>query len=216
MNRRKFIAGFGSLAAVVAGAVGTNAFTSVKANRTVNVEVAGDDKAFLALQKAEGVNSDPGVNSDAYVNDVSGEVSFDFSSNNGTADLGNGFNKNAVVEIEDLLEVKNQGTQSVHLSIDLADLDISDSSGNNAYVGLAVVANENASGVENENIAFDSDTSGSNVGGDVPDPTDDGPYELGTGESVHLDLTVDTRDFEDTGVSTSGTVTFIADQDSSL
>jgi hypothetical protein len=216
MNRRKFIAGFGSLAAVVAGAVGTNAFTSVKANRTVNVEVAGDDKAFLALQKAEGVNSDPGVNSDAYVNVNGGEVSFDFSSNNGTADLGNGFNKNAVVEIEDLLEVKNQGTQSVHLSIDLADLDISDSSGNNAYVGLAVVANETASGVENENIAFDSDTSGSNVGGDVPDPTIDGPYELGTGESVHLDLTVDTRDFEDTGVSTSGTVTFIADQDSSL
>jgi hypothetical protein len=216
MNRRKFIAGFGSLAAVVAGAVGTNAFTSAEANRTVNVEVAGDDKAFLALQKAKGVSSDPGVNSDAYVNVNGGEVSFDFSSNNGTADLGNGFNKNAVVEIEDLLEVKNQGTQSVHLSIDLADLDISDSSGNNAYVGLAVVANETASGVENENIAFDSDIPGSNVGGDVPDPMNGGPYELSTGESVHLDLTVDTRDFEDTGVSTSGTVTFIADQDSSL
>lgn len=216
MNRRKFIAGFGSLAAVVAGAVGTNAFTSIRADRSVNVEVAGDDKAFLALRKAKGVHSDPGVNSDAYVNVNDGEVSFDFSSSNGTADLGDGFNRNAVAEIEDLLEVENQGTQSVYLSVDVADLDISDGSGNNAYVGLAVVADETASGVENENIAFDGDTPGSNVGGDVPDPTNDGAYELGTGESVHLDLTVDTRDFEDADVSTSGTVTFIADQNSSL
>ena len=215
MQRRKFVIGLGSLAAGGAAATGTGAFTSVEADRSVDVEVAGDDAAYLGLQKAADPNSDPGKNSDAYVDTSGAAVSFDFSSSNGTSDLGDGFNPNAVTEIDDLIEVENQGTQAAYLSVDLADLDISDGSGNNAYIGLAVRADEDASSNLNDNIAFDSETSGANVGGVVPDPTTDGAYELTQGESVHLDLTVDTTDFEGTG-STTGSVTFIADQDSSL
>lgn len=215
MQRRKFLVGLGATVSGSAAAVGTGAFTSVTADRSVDVEVAGDDAAYLGLRKAAGPNSDPGENSDAYVDTSGAAVSFDFSSNNGTADLGNGFNPNAVTEVDDLIEVQNQGTQSAYLSVDLADLDISDGSGNNAYIGLAVRADETASSNLNNNIAFDSGNSGANVGGVVPDPTSDGAYELTQGESVHLDLTVDTTDFEGTG-STTGSVTFIADQDSSL
>lgn len=218
MNRRKFVVGVGSLAAVGATAVGTGAFTSITAGRSINVEVAGDSSAYLALRKAAGPSVDPGENSEAYVDVNNGEVAFDFSDSNGTVDLGDGFNKNAVTEVEDLLEVQNQGTQPVFLSVDAADLDISDGSGNQAYVGLTVVEDEDVPGTLNDNIAFDSTSGEQASGGEVPDPTDSSPsaYELAQGESVNLDLTVDTSDFQDADVSASGTVTFIANQDSGL
>jgi hypothetical protein len=215
MQRRKFIASIGSVAAGAAAVTGTGAFTSVEADRSVDVEVAGDSSAYLGLRKAADENVDPGANSDAYVDDSGSEVSFDFSSSNSTTDLGDGFNPNAITEVDNLIEVQNQGTQSAFLSVDTADLDLSDGSGNQAGVGLAVVDDESATSNLNDNIAFDS--GGSNPdGGSIADPTTDGAYELTQGESVHLDLTVDTTTFDNANVSTSGSITFIADQSSSL
>ncbi|GAA0524266.1 hypothetical protein SAMN04488066_10683 [Halorubrum aquaticum] len=220
MQRRKFVVGLGALASGSAAAVGTGAFTSVEADRNVDVEVAGDDAAYLGLRKAAGPNTDPGANSDAYLDTSGAEVSLDFSSSNGTTDLGDGFNPNSVTEIDDLIEVQNQGTQSAYLSVDLADLDLTDDTGTpegTAYVGLAVREDETTSSNLNDNIAFDSSGDPDPWNGStVPDPSNDGAYELTQGESVHLDLTVDTTDFEAADVSTSGSITFIADQDSSL
>ena len=214
MERRKFMIGLGSLAAGGAAATGTGAFTSVEADRSVDVEIAGDSSAYLALRKAADSSSDPGANSEAYVDDSGAEVSFDFSSGNGSVG-GNGFNPNAVTEVDNLIEVQNQGTQSAYLSVDTANLDLSDGSGSQAGVGLAVVADEGATSNLNDNIAFNS--GGSNPdGGVIPDPTADDAYELTQGESVHLDLTVDTTTFQNANVSTSGSITFIADQSSSL
>ena len=216
MQRRKFLVGLGATVSGSAAAVGTGAFTSVEADRSVDVEVAGDSSAYLALVEAAGDSSgNASPNSAAYADTSGDEVSFDFSSNNGTANLGNGFNPNAVTEIDDLIEVQNQGTQSAFLSVDTANLDLSDGSKNQAGVGLAVVADETATSNENDNIAFNS--GGSNPdGGVIPDPTADDAYELTQGESVHLDLTVDTTTFQNANVSTSGSITFIADQSSSL
>ncbi|SMP02515.1 hypothetical protein SAMN06265347_101204 [Halobellus salinus] len=195
--------------------MGTGAFTSVEADRTVDVEVAGDSSAYLALRKAAGPNADPGANSDAYVDDSGAEISLDFTSSNASVS-GNGFNPNAVTEVDDLLEVQNQGTQSAYLSVDTANLDLSDGSGNQAGVGLAVVADETTGSNLNDNIAFDSSTTPNPDVGVIADPTVNGAYELTQGESVHLDLTVDTTTFDNANVSTSGTITFIADQSGSL
>jgi hypothetical protein len=214
MQRRKFVVGLGSLAAGGAATMGTGAFTSVEADRQVDVEVAGDSSAYLALQKAADENDDPGANSDAYVDTSGAEVSLDFSSGNGDVG-GDGFNPNAITEVDNLIEVQNQGTQSAYLSVDTADLDLSDGSGNQAGIGLAVVADETGSSNLNDNIAFNSNGSNPDAGV-IPDPTADGAYELDQGKSVHLDLTVDTTVFENANVSTGGSVTFIADQESSL
>ncbi len=213
MERRKFIAAVGSVAAGGAAAVGTGAFTNVEASREVDVEVAGDSQAYLALRVAAD-DGTRGANSEAYVDDSGDEVSFDFSGSNSNVD-GNGFNPRAITRINNILEVANQGTQSAFLSVDLAGLDLSDGSGNQAYVALEVADGFDGS-VLNDNVAFDSDTPGSNVGGVVPDPTADGPHELGQGDSVVLNLVVDTTDFQNSDVSTSGDVTFIADQTDSL
>ena len=226
MQRRKFLVGLGATVSGSATAVGTGAFTSVEADRTVDVEVAGDSDAYLGLLKAaneddSGNINDPGANSDAYVKDAGAEVSFDFSSNNTTTDLGDGFNPNAVTVVEDLIEVQNQGTQDVFLSVDLADLDLTDSTGTQAGIELAVSnpddASSNADAQQAANIAFDSSGGSNDPVGNAQSPSS---YQLGKGEAVHLDLTVDTTNFADSNVSntnlTGQTVTFIADQSSSL
>mgnify|MGYP000227021016 CR=1 FL=1 len=51
MKRRTLIAGIGSLTAGSVFAVGSGAFTSVQASRTVTVETAGDNDALLRLQQ---------------------------------------------------------------------------------------------------------------------------------------------------------------------
>jgi hypothetical protein len=225
MERRKFIAAMGSVAAGAAATMGTGAFTSVTADRSVDVAVAGDSSAYLGLRKAAGDSAgNVSPNSETFVSVNGGEVSFDFSSSNSntSADLGNGFNPNAVTVIEDLIEVQNQGTQSAFLSVDTAGLDLSDGNGSQAGVELAVSVPDDTSDtsktadeVLNENIAFNS--GGDNPdGGDVADPTTNGAYELNVGESVHLDLTVDTTVFDNNNVETGGNITFIADQSSGL
>jgi hypothetical protein len=226
MERRKFIAAMGSVAAGAAATMGTGAFTSVTADRSVDVAVAGDSSAYLGLRKAAGDSTGTvSPNSETFVDTTGAEVSFDFSSSNNTADLGNGFNPNAVTVIEDLIEVQNQGTQSAFLSVDTAGLDLSDGNNSQAGVELAVSVpddtsdtSKTADNVLNENIAFDGSGTSNPDGGVVADPTASDPsaYKLNVGESVHLDLTVDTTVFDNNNVETSGVITFIADQSSGL
>ena len=139
----------------------------------MDVEVAGDASAYLAL---EAVSGSP---NSAYVQTNNGEVSIDFSSGNPntSGDLGDGFNPDAVTVVEDLLQVTNQGTQAVDFSIDLSNLN----------TGGADVTITPAGG--STDLTQNSVT-------------------IGTGNSITLDLEVDT-----TGqgpASTSGTITFEA------
>jgi len=104
MERRKFIATVGSLAAGSAAAVGTGAFTSVTASRDVDVEVADDASAYLRLERAGGANSH-------YVTDDGngGTLEIQLSSDNATSDGGEGVNLDAVTQIDKLFKIENQG-----------------------------------------------------------------------------------------------------------
>jgi hypothetical protein len=126
MQRRKFIAGVGSLAAGAAAVTGTGAFTSVRASRSVAVSTAGDRNALLRFTKAtEGSDSTASdsnsvsENAEEYVTlNSGGTVSFDFTG----ADLGengggNGLNQNSTVIFDDLIDITNQGTQEVAVGI---------------------------------------------------------------------------------------------------
>ncbi|WP_181861731.1 hypothetical protein [Haloplanus salinus] len=113
MQRRKFIAGMGSLAAAGAATVGTGAFTSVQADRSLNVEVADDANAFLAIEPQSTENGDEyaSVNGD-------GTVTLDFTGDDDTStDIGSGLNKDADTTIRDILKVSNQGTQDVVVGV---------------------------------------------------------------------------------------------------
>lgn len=206
MQRRKFVVGMGALASGSAAAVGTGAFTSVEADRSVDVEVAGDANAYLQLEQISG---EP--NSQQYVNTSNGEVEFDFDENS-TNGGGDGFNPNAVTEIDNLLRVANQGTQDVEFYADLSDVDLTDGDGGQATVQLRAVDGTGSGASVVDSPAGDNVANG---GGASPSPDS---ISLGVGDSAILDLIVDTTNFSPQAGTTfplgdeDGTVTFVADQ----
>jgi hypothetical protein len=107
MQRRKFLAGIGSLAAGSAAAMGTGAFTSVSADRSVSVDVADDTDALLALEAEDTPNADDYVS-------TGDTISLDFS---GTDEGASGLNGDAETTIRNLLQVTNQGTQPVVIGV---------------------------------------------------------------------------------------------------
>jgi hypothetical protein len=129
MERRKFLIGAGSLAAGSAAAMGTGAFTSVQANRDINVAVADDANALLALEPTDGENADYTV-----VND-DGTLGIDISDGNPTGPEGSGVNNDARTIIRDVFKITNKGTQPVYVGIDgstLPDKDPNNSSDDKA------------------------------------------------------------------------------------
>jgi hypothetical protein len=115
MQRRNFLIGAAGTAIGGSALVGSGAFTSVQADRSVSVEVAGDAKAFLAIEpEQEGTSTTP--NADEYV-DASGDtVSLDITGDDDSStDIGSGLNDEATTVIDDILRITNQGTQGVYV-----------------------------------------------------------------------------------------------------
>lgn len=108
MKRRKFIIGTGALAAGSAAAVGSGAFTSVAAERSVTVDVTGDDAALLALAPCDGPNGEyatgDGVGGTA-PDDIGDDYQFELNIPN--------LNPKAFTRIDDVFTISNLGTQSV-------------------------------------------------------------------------------------------------------
>jgi hypothetical protein len=123
MQRRKFIAGVGSLAAGAAAVTGTGAFTSVSANRDVTVNVASDSNALLGFKTDQS-----GPNSDYVLGNNSGTLSIDISGNNGNF-AGSGINDDATTIIRDMFDIVNQGTQPVFVWQETNDDDGDDDAG---------------------------------------------------------------------------------------
>jgi hypothetical protein len=114
MQRRKFIASIGSVAAGAAAVTGTGAFTSTTAERSVEVSVAADSDSFLALNPAGGANG-------AYAEQTGDESTLEFNfdeqaSNEG----GQGLNPDATTVIAKIFTIANQGTQPVGINVSAA------------------------------------------------------------------------------------------------
>ena len=107
-NRRKFIAGVGSLVAAGAAGMGTGAFASVEADRSVSVKVAGDQSAYLGLEDTS-----------AYA-DMSGkELVLDFSANGSG---GAGINADSVSTFDGVFKITNNGPNDLDITIDKSGL----------------------------------------------------------------------------------------------
>ena len=105
-NRRKFIAGLGALATGSAAAMGTGAFTSVRAERNINVAVAGDHEAYLAL--------DASVSN--YAEETGNTLALQFDGSN-SGQNGEGLNANADTTFQNVMRIENQGTETVRLQL---------------------------------------------------------------------------------------------------
>jgi hypothetical protein len=108
MQRRKYLAALGSLAAGGAAIGGTGAFTQVSANRGVSVNLANDNNAYLALKSSSNRNR----NDEYVVYENDGTLSIDMTSNNPNLQ-GNGINDDAVTIIRDMFDIVNQGPNPV-------------------------------------------------------------------------------------------------------
>ena len=107
MRRRTFALGVGVLASGVAAAVGTGAFSFVRADRDLTVEVAGDASAYLGL-----------TGDDEYVSDDSadGALTIDLGGPTTTGG-GAGFNPDAFTLVEGVFTITNQGTQTATVQL---------------------------------------------------------------------------------------------------
>ncbi|MFA9502060.1 hypothetical protein ACERIM_04685 [Natrinema sp. H-ect1] len=106
MNRRNVLVGLGTIVAGGGAALGTGAFSSVSADRTVNVTTAGDSSALLAIQVD---SSYAGSGDQAQIN----------LNSPGNSD---GLNSNATTTFNAVIALTNQGTDEVTISPPNPDL----------------------------------------------------------------------------------------------
>jgi hypothetical protein len=114
MQRRKLLAAMGSIAAGGAATVGTGAFTSVSADRSLSVDVAGDNSAFLKFAVEDEPN---GAYADVPT-DGTLEIALDGSLTDGDGNpTGSGVNDDAYTVVRDIFTITNQGTQDVYVGV---------------------------------------------------------------------------------------------------
>jgi len=113
MDRRKFVVGLGALASGSAAAVGTGAFSSVEAERSLSVQIADDSDAYLQFDTDLG-NAPDNNYEYAEIND-DGELEVEFAENDAG---GLGVNPNAVTVFEDVFAIKNRGTEPMEISVE--------------------------------------------------------------------------------------------------
>mgnify|MGYP006896938196 CR=1 FL=1 len=88
--------------------MGTGAFASVEATRTVNVSVVGDQSAYLGLDAES-----------PYAKNVGKQLRLDFGPNNSG---GDGVNADAVTTFDGVFEMVNNGPNELDITIDKTGL----------------------------------------------------------------------------------------------
>jgi len=101
--------GLGSLAAGGAATIGTGAFASVEATRTVNVDVVGDQAAYLGLSPESPYAEYTSNN----------QLKLDFGPN---GDGGQGVNADAVTTFDGVFMMMNNGPNELDITIDKSGL----------------------------------------------------------------------------------------------
>lgn len=116
MNRRKFILGTGSAVAGGSALLGSGAFSMVESHRSVTVQVAEDDNAYLgmdACQDTDG-NTTPNSSFTEISSATNGHLEVDMGqSGNG----GSGVNSQSISWFDNVFQFCNQGKEAVCLWI---------------------------------------------------------------------------------------------------
>ncbi|WP_049942985.1 hypothetical protein [Haloarcula sp. CGMCC 1.6347] len=166
MNRRGFLLSIGA-ASVGTGAVfGSGAFTSIEADRNVNLQVTGDTgSAQVGFSPGSGATSIVGTDTNESVDIINFEQT--------------NLNEQAKTSFENALEVDNNSQSKVNLYIDDSTTGVGDDPTNGEVLdfregsaGVSIVGSDQA-------IALDPDGGSS-----------DGGYS----DTVELDIVVDLRD----------------------
>lgn len=104
MERRKFVIGMGALASGTAAAVGTGAFSFVRAERDITVNVVDDSNAYLGLESTS-----------AYADNTGDELALNFAGGTDNQN-GDGLNANADSRFDNVFKIVNNGTNDARIS----------------------------------------------------------------------------------------------------
>ncbi|WP_226480721.1 hypothetical protein [Natrinema amylolyticum] len=108
MNRRNVLVGLGTIVAGGGAALGTGAFSSVRADRTVTVNTAGDSSAYLGVSVTGNYAVDGG-SGDAVEIDL------------GDSSTGDGFNDDAVTDVTGILTLSNNAADGNQITVGFDD-----------------------------------------------------------------------------------------------
>lgn len=103
MRRRNALIGLGTLSVGAAGIIGSGAFTSVDATRSVSVTTSGDSAALLKFTAAN-------TRAEQYVNTGGDTISID---------LSDGLNLNATTVFNPLITITNNSDNDIDLGLEL-------------------------------------------------------------------------------------------------
>jgi hypothetical protein len=153
INKRKWVAALGLVAVMTGVVFGTGAFTQVEAERTVDVDVADDSEAFLGIYETTG----------NYTQTTSGTSTVEITLNDSSSANGIGVNDRAVTTVDSVINISNQGTQPVDISVENAPtgVNLTGVPANGVSVGTNVTVGVNVS------TDPDVDISGGQLSGDI-------------------------------------------------
>ncbi|AUV83767.1 hypothetical protein C2R22_20695 [Salinigranum rubrum] len=175
MQRRKYLAALGSLAAGGAAIGGTGAFSIVSASRTLSVNIAGDRQAYLGL--------DPTISQYASINS-DGLMELQFDGSNGQN--GNGLNDEANTLFQNVFRIVNNATDSINVVITGLDTSTTDGDGVDPLTVYYTdeMVDENSPGYGEMTVM----TGSPNPLGDETYGTSSALLELGEGEDAYIHL----------------------------
>lgn len=155
---------------------GTGAFTTVSAERTAQVNVAGDENALLQLQPN---GSTYGVDGNEYIDTTGNDIVIDFDGTDtgfGNSNNAKGLNAKASTRFNSLLDITNQGNQQVTLSFS-----VSVATNNAKYNGASVTDSNVADSLIIEYTDSGADATQNSV-------------DLSSGETTTVNVMVDMTD----------------------
>lgn len=174
-SRREYLLVVGGAISGAGALLGTGAFSSVSAERTVAVTTAGDASAFLALRPTDRDLTTTDVENAYVTTDSAGTVQLAI----GGADGSRGLNRRARTTVRRLITVENNGTRPVRtLSAGIVDGPTAATLDLDSTFSVTVDTRDPPVGAVVPN------------GGDVLSP-DEMPNALGPGEQITIGLSVD-------------------------
>jgi len=105
MERRKFMIGAGSTAIGASAIVGSGAFNIARVDRDIEVEVVGDEDAYLGLESTSAYSE---------IEDGKLRVAFDGSID---GQNGKGLSENANYVFTDVFAIRNNGTDTISVTL---------------------------------------------------------------------------------------------------
>jgi len=201
---------------LIFGAVGTlaatGAFTTVEAERTADVDVAGDANALLAIQPTEDQDNSSFINQDD-TTDSTFEIVLDGEEGN------NGVNANATTTAQNIFNITNNGEEDVDVwiateggaqegnasvnttfYIDDSKIGSEVNTTGNGVVNITQRVDEYGALVDDGDVVISENTSSP---GQSPNTNDNIAVNIESGETVTVSLAVEIEDESDIDLSDS-------------